>query len=495
MTTPSVSTDRRDALLAAASRMAPLGVQLLATPAVLAVEGPEAYAAWGLMMTTINLLLVADLGVVGVIQRYHGVARGRGDTDLAGRVTATVLLVLGLLLVVVTLAGPWISDAVLTVVRGFEGAVRADAALLFRHAGSVAVLQLVALALSSHLAAQSRFLAVAGASIGARTVLAGGITVSLLGGHGLAGLLLAAYADAVVAIVLGAVLARRHLLRDVRRPTYRRESGELWSYAWRNQVSALGFVAQRELDVLMAGVLLPTTALAAAAATAPLAAAVSLAPLVLLTPLFTRLSVQAGASPEGLAATAAEAERSWFELVLPFAAVVLGVVPFAAAAWIGPTLPDLVPLTALLCAGFLLALANGVRAVLVRAAGRPGIETRSYVVHATVKIVAGTGLALVAGLLGLAAAGVLAGLAALVVLRRGARPVMAGAPSAVPRPRDWVLSALVLLGCAAASASATALLPGRWALVGHVLAALAGAAVAFGAYRTRATGGTAPAGG
>lgn len=474
MSEPTVSTGtyRRDALLVAVSRMAPLAVQLVATPFVLGRLGSAAYAVWALMMTTINLLLTADLGVVGIMQRYHGVARGRGDRAFGGRVTASVIAVLLTLLVVVTAAGPWISRLVLALVE-VPDAVHADAALLFRHAGTIAVLQLLALAFSSYLAAHDRFVAVAVQSLTARAVLVGGIAVALVGGSGLPGLLIASYADAAVAVLLGAVLCRGHLALDVRRPTDRAESRDLWSYAWRNQASALGFVAQRELDVIMAGILLPTAALASVAASVPLTAAVCLAPTVLLTPLFTSLSVQAGEDPSGLAGAAVRAERTWLSMVVPFGALCLGVLPFAAAAWLGPDVLQIVPLTAVLAVGFWLSLLGSVRAILVRAAGRPGIETRSYVVFAVVKVVLGTVLALVGGMLWLAASGALASLASLVVLRRGSSAIT-GPHSGLGTSRTWVLSGALLVVAGAASWLLSTQLEGR-VLTLAALAAVAGA--------------------
>ncbi|RMI13268.1 lipopolysaccharide biosynthesis protein [Cellulomonas triticagri] len=475
-TGPEPAARRTDGLLVAVARMAPLGVQLLATPFVLERLGPGAYAAWALMMTTINLLLTADLGVVGIMQRYHGVARGRADTALGGRITASVLLVLGALLVVVTVAGPWISRGVLAVVTVPE-AVRDDAALLFRHAGTLAVLQLVALALSSYLAARSRFVAMAVQSLAARGVLAVGIVVALATGSGLPGLLLASFADAGVAVLAGLVLCRRHLLREVRRPTSRAETRELWAYSWRNQLSAVGFVAQRELDVVLAGILLGTAALASVSAAAPLTAAACLAPTVLLTPVFTSLSVRAGRDPGSLPDAGAEAERGWLRLVLPFAALALGVLPFAAAEWLGPEVDGIAPLTAVLAAGFVLTLAGNARAVVVRAAGRPGIETRSYAVYTVVKVVAGVLLALAGGMFGLAAAGVLASSAALVVLLRGSRGLVT--PGGGPG-RGAVLGALALaLGTAAVSWAVQHVVDGRWTtLACLVVVGVAGGAVA-----------------
>lgn len=441
---------RRDAALVAVARMAPLGVQILATPFVLARLGEEPFAVWSLLMTTINLLLTADMGVVGIMQRYHGVARGLGDRALGGRITASVLAVLGVLLVAITLAGPLIARVALALTN-LPDKPEGNAALLFRHAGTLAVLQLMALAMSSYLAAHGRFLALAVQSLGARAALAAGIASALLTDGGLPGLLLASYADAAVAVVLGVWFCRRHLFWEVRQFTSHIETRDLWSYAWRNQASSLGFVAQRQLDVLMGAILLPTAALASLSAAAPLTSAVCLAPAVLLTPLFTQLSVQAGADQSGLPSAAARAERRWFALTLPFSAVVLGVLPFAGAAWLDPGLQQIHAVIAVLAVGFLVSLTTSVLAIQVRAAGRPGIETRSYVVYTVVKIALGAALAVLGGLLGLAAAGIVAAVAAVVVFRRSTRDLRDPSLSAAPGSFTVLLTAGLLVGCGGAS--------------------------------------------
>ena len=476
---------RRDALLVAASRMAPLAVQLVATPFVIASIGTGAYAAWGLMMTTINLLLTADLGVVGIMQRYHAVARGRADTALAGRVTATVLAVLGILLAVVTLAGPAIASAVLHIVD-FPPAVAPAARQLFRNAGTLASLQLIALAFSSYLAAHSRFVAMAAVSLGARTALAVSIVAALVGGHGLGGLLLASYADAGTAVVLGAAMCRHHLLGEVRRLTTRVEGRELWAYAWRNQASALGFVAQRELDVLIAGAFLPTVGLATMSAAAPLTAAVCLAPTVLLTPLFTSLSVSAAHGEQATAEAASRAEAAWLDLVLPFGALVLGVLPFAAAAWIGPQVPGVVAVSAVLAVGFLISLIGSVRAILVRAVGKPGIETWSYGAFAVVKAAIGIGLATATGILGLAASGAIASTIAVLVLRRGSRRRVLGSHGGLPATRSFVQAGVLLVLVGVVSWLVSVLVTARLAeLAVLALVAALGSALVLASRRAR----------
>lgn len=466
---------RRDAAYVAVARMAPLGVQILATPVVLASLGEDAFAVWSLLMTTINLLLTADMGVVGIMQRYHGVARGRQDARLGGRITASVLAVLVVMLVVATAAGPLIARAALALTN-LPSTVQDDAALLFQHAGTLALLQLIALAFSSYLAAHGRFGAVLVHSLGARTALGAGIAVALLTGTGLPGLLAASYADAGIAVLLGAWFCRTHLLTEVRRLTTREETRELWAYAWRNQASSFGFVAQRQLDVLMGAVLLSSGALASMSAAAPLTSAVCLAPAVLLTPLFTNLSVQAGADESRLAKAAADAERQWFALTLPFSAVVLGVLPFAGAVWVGPELQQIRPVIAVLAVGFLVSLTTSVLAIHVRAAGQPGIETRAYVAYTVVKVVVGAGLALVGGLLGLAAAGIVAAVAAVAVFRHRARDLRDAESGSAPDRRTLGLTAALLVGSGGASWLLSGVSGNR--LVSLVLLGMVGAACA-----------------
>ena len=444
---PAGEASRYGPALVAAARMAPLGVQLIATPFVIGSLGASTYAVWALMITTINLLMTADLGVVSIMQRFHGVARGRGDTLLAGRVTATVLMVLGVVLVLVTLAGPLAADVVLAVVD-VPPHLQEQAYTAFRHTGTIAVLQLIGLAFSSYLAAHERFVAFALVSLGARLVLAGGIVVTLVSGAGLTSLVVASYADAAIAVLLGALASARHLHRDVRRPARRAELGEMWSYAWRNQLSGLGFVAQRELDVLLAGALLPTAAIATITAAAPLTAAVCLAPVVLLTPLFTRLSMLAAGDHREVAVHAKEAERTWFRVAVPYAAITLAVLPPFAAAWVGPDVSGVAGVTALLAAGYVMALATSVMALLMRAVGRPGIETGAYATYVVVKLVTGVVAAVLLGPLGLAATGVLASLGLVVVLRRGARSLVGDRGRVVDWP--WVLLSLAVATGAAA---------------------------------------------
>lgn len=435
----------RDAALAALARIAPLAVQLIATPFVIASAGVPAYAVWALVMTTINLMLTADLGVVGIMQRYHGIARGRGDSAMGGRITATVLAVLLALLVVVTALGPLIADAVVAVVQIGPG-VRSEAWTMFRNVGTLAVLQLVGLALGSYLAAHSRFAAAAAVSLTARLASAVAIVIALVNSAGLDGLLVAAYVDAGLAVLLGVAFCWRHLLTEVRRVVRVDELKELWSYAWRNQASAIGFVAQRESDVIMAAIMLPAALQATVAASAQLSAAVALAPTVLLVPLFTRLSTLAGGSRAAAVEESRRAETTWFSLALPFGAVVLATAPFIAAAWLDPALPHVTGVTALLVLGFLIVLANSVRAILVRAVGSPGIETVSYASLLVVKLAVGVPATLLFGIYGLAASTVVASLAAVAVMWWVSRRRVDGLTPGTVRP--WsVIVAVAVLAC------------------------------------------------
>ena len=403
--------------LAAIGRIAPLAVQLIATPFIIAAFGVDSYAVWAILATTISLMLTADLGVVGIMQRYHSVARANEDVRQGGRITATVLLLLFALLVLLTLLGPWIADFLVAVINIGPG-LSDSAWFVFRYAGTLAVMQLIALALTAYLAAHNRFLASAVSSLAARTLFVIAIVVVISGNYGLEGLVIASFIDGIAAIVIAGAMCWKHLVFEVRGLVKKSELKELWSYSWRNQASALGFVAQRESDVLMAAIMLPAAFQATVAASAQLAAAAAFAPTIALIPLFTNLSELSATSTKKANNAAQVAEKHWFTLVIPFSALVLAIGPFATAAWLGPELPDLLPTMALLTAGFLVMLANSVRAVYVRAIGKPGIESSSYLWLFLSKLALGIPATLIWGIYGLAASTLISSMVSVFVMWR-----------------------------------------------------------------------------
>lgn len=403
--------------LAAIGRIAPLAVQLIATPFIIAAFGVDSYAVWAILATTISLMLTADLGVVGIMQRYHSVARANEDVRQGGRITATVLLFLLVLLVVLTLIGPWIADFLVSIIKIGPG-LTDSAWFVFRYSGTLAVMQLIALALTAYLAAHNRFLASAVSSIAARSLFVVALVIVLSGDYGLKGLVVASFVDGIAAIVIAGAMCWKHLAFEVRGQVNKSELKELWAYSWRNQASALGFVAQRESDVLMAAIMLPAAFQATIAATAQLAAAAAFAPTIALIPLFTNLSALSATSIEKVKAATQSAEKNWFALVLPFSALVMSIGPFATVAWLGPQLPDLLPTMALLSAGFLIVLANSVRAVYVRAIGKPGIESTSYFWLFLSKLAVGIPATLIWGIYGLAASTVISSFISVFVMWR-----------------------------------------------------------------------------
>jgi O-antigen/teichoic acid export membrane protein len=403
--------------LAAVGRIAPLAVQLIATPFIIAAFGVDSYAVWAILATTISLMLTADLGVVGIMQRYHSVARANEDVRQGGRITATVLLFLFVLLVLLTLLGPLIADFLVAIIQIAPG-LSDSAWFVFRYSGTLAVMQLIALAFTAYLAAHNRFLGSAVSSLAARTLFVIALVLVISGNYGLEGLVIASFIDGIAAIVIAGAMCWKHLAFEVRGLVDKSELKELWSYSWRNQASALGFVAQRESDVLMAAIMLPAAFQATIAASAQLAAAAAFAPTIALIPLFTSLSGQSARSSNEAKKSAEHAEVNWFTLILPLSAIVLSIGPFATVAWLGPQLPDLLPVMALLLAGFLIVLANSVRAVFVRAIGKPGLETSSYLWLLLAKIVIGVPATLFFGIYGLAASTVLASVIGVIVMWR-----------------------------------------------------------------------------
>lgn len=405
----------QNAALAAVGRIAPLAVQLIAIPFIITAFGVDSYAVWAILATTISLMLTADLGVVGIMQRYHSIARANEDFRLGGRITATVLLFLLVLLVFLTLIGPWIADFLVSVIKIAPG-LSDSAWFVFRYAGTLAVMQLIALALTAYLAAHNRFLASAVSSLSARTLFVVALVIAISGNYGLEGLVLASFVDGIAAIVIAGAFCWKHLVFEVRGLVNTTELKELWSYSWRNQTSALGFVALRESDVILAAIMLPATFQATIAASSQLAAAAAFAPTIALIPLLTSLSAASTQSPEEAAKKAHHAENTWFRLVIPFIAIVLTIAPFAAVAWLGTLLPDLLQVMALITMGFLLTLTNSVRAVFVRSIGKPGIEAASYLWLLVSKLAVGIPATLTFGIYGLATSTVIASIISIFVM-------------------------------------------------------------------------------
>jgi O-antigen/teichoic acid export membrane protein len=395
-------------------------VPIAFTPFVLGAFDREVYALWAVLMTVIGILQNTDMGVTSVMQRFHSHYRGVGDEAAARRLTGSVMLAVVALAIVLGALGPLVAQLLVGVIHP-PAALVDDALALLRPAGLFAGLQLIALALTGYLGGHARFGAAALSSLGARAVLAAMLVLTLTLGWGVTGLVLASAADAIVAVLLAVAATWRHLVGSIRSLLSRAELREVWAFAWRSQLSTAGFLAQRELDVLLATLLLPLPVIGAVAAGAQSSIAVSLFPTIFLVPLVTRIGYAAGRDRALAIATVHEADAEWRRLYPVYAGVVLGVLGPAVAAWVGPALPLSPVLAVLIAAGMMAFLPGFVLVLAARALGRPGVETSAYVVLVAVKIVLGVAGALLFGPIGLAASTVFASIAAQIVLARRAR--------------------------------------------------------------------------
>lgn len=438
------SSYRANAAYAAINRLAPIAVQLVAAPFIIREFGSAVFAIWALLATTMSLMLSADFGVVGLMHRYHSVAKVRNDERFAGRITVSVLLFLLVLLLVFILVGPAIAN-VLTEVFIIPNALRSEAWLVFRFTGPLAVIQLLGLALSAYLMAHQRFFAVAVSSIVARTIFALAIVFVLVTDSGLLGLLGAVALDAVASMTITAAASWRHLAFEARGLLSSSELRELWRYAWRNQISALGFIAQRESDILIAAFLLSPAYQATVAASVQLASAVVLAPSILLLPLFTNLSGLSERDEQSVVDATQKAESLWLQMLIPFGIVTVVVLPTLSSTWLAAELQDFVPVMTLMSFAFTVGLLNAVRATYVRAIALPGLEARSYLVMIIVKIALAIPLVLAFGVTGLVISTLLATAFAVFNLWKNTLSLLPRVSLPKLRSQSWFTSLLVLV--------------------------------------------------
>lgn len=464
-----------DATLVAASRTAPVLVPLIFTPLVVGSFGVGLYAVWAILMTLIGILQNADLGFTAVMQRYHSRYLGGDDAEAGYRLTTTVLLAVVAVAVVVGLAGTLLAEP-LVAMLDLPPDVRADAVRLLSPVGVFAGMQLIALALGGYLGGHARFLAAALSSLGARAGLAVILWLTLSFSWGVAGLIAASAVDAALAVVLAAGVSWRHLSRCFRGVMRGQELRELWSFGWRSQVSTLGFLAQRESDVLLATVLLPVAAVGSIAAAAQSSIAVALFPTILLMPLVTRIAYGSIAGLEDGVRIAIAANREWARLYPLYAGVMLGALGPAVAAWLGGALPDSPVLAVLIAAGMMCFLPGSVVIVTARSLGMPGIETSAYLALVLVKVALGVAGALLLGAVGLALSTFAASIAADIVVALRVRRAFPSLGLAFPST-----STVALAVVAAAVAGFGSAVAAWWVPAGIVrllvIAVIAGAAL------------------
>ncbi|MDH6108518.1 O-antigen/teichoic acid export membrane protein [Kitasatospora sp. MAP12-15] len=406
----------------AVAQAAPLVVNVALTPVLIRRLGLDRFGLWSLVLVLLFTLTSLDGGVSASLARFYAFRGAHADRAGAGRLlvgSLALFLALGALV-----TGGCLLLAPAVGLLHISPQLHGEAVAVLRFLGPLLTLALVSDSAASLLQAHGRFRALAGATLGSCAVYAAGVLMLVHGGAGSLTVLAAVTAlRFVVLAVTGLLLGARHLA--IRRPLLpeRAERREFTGYAVRMQLSGLTVFLNGEIDAFVIAALLPVRYVGMYAAGYQVAAALRSLPLYAFPPVLTRLTeVFARSGLPGAVREYQWRQARWLPAVLTYGAVTTVAAPFAVRAWLGPGLALSGAVAAVLLAGYSIHVAlTGMRTCLVRAVGRPGLETRYSWLATVVNTVLTVPFALAFGMLGVVAAtavGLVAGSAYFVLLCR-----------------------------------------------------------------------------
>ncbi|MGF1431195.1 lipopolysaccharide biosynthesis protein [Kitasatospora sp. LaBMicrA B282] len=446
----------------ALAQAAPLLVNVALTPVLIRRLGLDRFGLWSLVLLLLFTLTSLDGGVSASLARFYAYRGARGDRAGAGR------LLLGSVLLFLAF-GALVTGACLLLAPAVgllhvAPRLQAEAAAVLRWLGPLLALALVSDSASSLLQAHGRFRALAGATVASCAAYGVGVLLWVRGGGALTALAAATAVRFAVLAAVALLLGRRHLAGGRPLLPARAERREFLGYALRMQLSGLTVFLNGEIDAFVIAALLPVRYVGIYAAGYQVAAALRSLPLYAFPPVLTRLTevYAAGGTPAAVREYRLR-QGHWLPAVLAYGAVTTVAAPFAVRAWLGPQLALAGAVAAVLLAGYSVHVAlTGMRTCLVRAVGRPGLETRYSWFATVVNTLLTVPLALAFGTVGVVAAtavGLVAGSLRFVALCRpllGADPER---PAAADRPAGRLRLRPVVAGAAAVAVTVGGELP------------------------------------
>ena len=406
----------------ALAQVAPLLTNLALTPYLIGHLGIDRFGVWSLMVVLLATLTVLDGGVGASLARFYAYHGARGDREGTGRLvigSLTVFLGLGVCVTgLCLLLAPSVVAAL-----DVPPPLRHEAEQLLLILGPLLTLALASNSATALLQANARFGRLAAVSGG--SCLAYAMAVTSLIGHGPDLPLLAVLAAGrYLFVTVGGLWAGARHIR-VRRPllpeaSERRDFG---AYAFRMQLSGFTVFLNGEIDALVIAVLLPVRYVGVYAAGYQAAMALRSLPLYAFPPILTRMTrVYADHGLPGAVREFSSLERRWLPAVLTYGAVTTASVGLAVQVWLGTELALSGTVAAVLLAGYSLQVAlTGMRTCVVRAIGRPGLETRYSWCSTVVNLALTVPLTLLFGVVGVVLAtsiGLMAGSLYFVFLCR-----------------------------------------------------------------------------
>lgn len=383
-------------------------VMLIATagisvPLILDHVGLAGYGLWTIAQTVILYVNVAESGIGPAVQRFVAVARGGGDTTgvtgLLWSSVALYALVGAAFAVALVLAAPALVN-----VFGAPDDLAGEAEGMFRVAGAVLALALLAAALGNVQMGLERFVSSAAAAVASSAAYLAALVVLLTGGGGLEDVAVAAAAQQGV-LLLGRAIALRDVLFRMPRFVRREEARSIASYSLRLQVTVLSLLINSQTDKIVVGVVAPATTLGQLGIGAQVAEAGRSMYTGAQSPVISRLARAYGERDDaGMKALFERLNRLWLVGVVGLIVIGTAAIYPLIEAWLGPGHGE-----AALFGGFLLVaygagLLTAVGISYLRAVGRPGLEARYGLVLIALNVVGTIALGIAFGAVGVVAA-------------------------------------------------------------------------------------------
>ena len=474
-----MAATRRNALASIATAAAGIAVALIGTPLIIDHVGKSGYGVWAISMAAVIYLGIVEAGFAPVVQRRVASAMGAGDQEGVVRVFwSTVLFYLALGALAAALV--YLLAPVVVPVFGFPPSLEEQSVALFRLVALAIPLGLLMAALTNALQGAERFQAVAVTAVFGAVAYLGTLVALIQGGASLSQLGWAVIAQLLMLIVLrGALVVGVALTRP--RLVSRTEAREMASMSARLQVSVASLIVNGQSDRVVAGLVSPAATVAQVSVAAQVAEAGRLVAAAPLVPAANRFAALEGAGDhEALRRLFTSSDRLWSSAVAGAVAIgALCAVPLVEA-WLGDSFLEAGVFAAVLVIAYGASVAFGVRTALLRAIGRPGLESRTGLLLMALNLGFTVPLALAFEAPGVVAGTLLAYLAGSTWFasrfHRVAPEFEPAGIAQVAAPLAWgiVFGSLACAWCL----GAVALVPAGWALI-PVAAGMAAAAAAF----------------
>ncbi len=419
-TEPSGLSGRGQARRVAGNSVGLMGLQLarlviafLLTPFMLNQLGLLQFGLWTFLGSATGMLGILDLGIGTTFVRFIARHHATGDMVSIARLASlgvAIYLVLGVLLSPVALAvGP-------LVVHHLHLAPP-----LASEAFRVFLLLFAYLFVANAMAPMSALLAGMGdlrlaslAGLAGQVVYAVLVAVTLLGGAGLYGVVLASFCQVAVVAAICYVIARRRLDRVFANPLRigRDLLGEVLSFGGWMQINKLSTMVNLETDAVVIGAAVSVSDVGIYQVANRLALLTRMFPLTLLSALLPAASAAyAEADHALLRRLRTEGNRVLTGFSLVVGGAIASLSPAFIDAWLPHRYPHLQIIVLLLVVSYVINNLTGVGTTMVQAAGRPRLEVEYGVVGALLNVGLTVGLVFEFGLYG-----VLAGTVAGIVL-------------------------------------------------------------------------------